>query len=301
MKKIKIYDLYENLDINTDTIIESLPVIMYFNNYDEELFYGLCMSNKGIIDEELYKVIVKLICLIKTLYLNESKYDVVNLVHQVLSNDILMCYEDKTLIIAYIYRLMNFSFTELFETVNEDAEPFTIEIIKKYVNMFNQISKLPIDTVYDHDYQFISDAFCEELEFLCDTELDEYSSKEDTYMKKMDLFSELVVKTYNLTPDKYRSTILVAERINDINKLSKFMKRMRFIDRNLDIDEYNMILEKYTDEFSSNTLEIIQRELNIDMMIGETYDDYKVVRPDDSDSSGDIAILKKILVRGDND
>lgn len=300
MKKINIYNLYKNLNVDNDTITSSLPHLMYFNSIDEEIFCSLCMNNNDNVDEEVYNSLIIIVSLIKELYFDENKNRMEEIIHRILSNDIMMSYESKVLILDYITKLLDFSFSELFELPYDESEGYTIDVIEKYINIFERISKGTINDVYNQDYNFISDSFCDELEFLGDTELSEFDDKETMCMKRLDLFSDMLVNFNYLPPEKYKSVITVAGRINNINKLSMFSKKIRFIDQNMDELEFNRIVDSYSDEFSANTLELLLEELDVDM-IEEKGSKFKIEREKEKNNSNEIIAIKKLLLKNEDE
>lgn len=300
MKKEKVYELYKKLNIDKDEILGSLPVIMYFNDVEEEMFYKLCINNKDIIDQDIYDSIIKILYLMKDFYFISSKEQVYEILNEVFENDILMSYDESSIIFDNIQRMFEYTLIDIFELDLFESEEYIVELIRKYVDIFKRISKYPVDKVYDHDYQFISDAYMEELEFLGDTEVDNDEDMISNCMKKLDLFSDLLVDSYFLSPLKYRSTILTGERFNNIHKLSKYVKRMRFVDKNLDINSHMRIIESYNDELNSNTIDMIQKQLGIEINMDET-GKFSVTRPKKGKTNyaKEDTILKNILVYKD--
>lgn len=297
MKKEKVYELYKKLNIDKDEILGSLPVIMYFNDVEEEMFYKLCINNKDIIDQDIYDSIIKILYLMKDFYYESCKEQVYEILNEIFENDVLMSYDESSIIFDNIQRMFEYTLIDVFELDLFESEEYIVELIRKYVDIFKRISKYPVDKVYDHDYQFISDAYMEELEFLCDTEVGNDEDMINNCMKKIDLFSDLLVDSYLLSPLKYRSTILTGERFNNIHKLSKYVKRMRFVDKDLDVDSHMRIIESYNDELNSNTIDMIQKQLGIEIGMDEN-GKFSVIRPEKSeiDNEKEDEILQDILV-----
>lgn len=297
MRKDRVYELYSKLDIDKDAILGSLPVIMYLNDIEEDMFYKLCINNKDKIDSDIYDSIIKILYLMKDFYFISSKEQVYEILNEIFENDVLMSYDESSLLFDNMQRMFEYTLIDVFELTLSESEEYIVELMRKYVDIFKRISKFPVDKVYDHDYQFISDAYMEEVEFLCDTEVDTDEDLISNCMKKLDLFSNLLVDSYELEPLKYRSTILTGEKFNNIHKLSRYVKSMRFVDKSLDVDSHMRVIENYSDELNSNTLDMIQKQLGIEIAM-DSSGKFNVIRPKKSkvNHKKQDEILRNILI-----
>ena len=256
MKKSNVYLIIEFLRKNKIDYTEFYDEFIKINGEEEKLLVNLLKLHNKYLTKSLVYSYFSLSHSIRSIEnYNYSRELCDQIYNEILLNDNLNDTNYQIFYIEEVVRVLNEKI--IFRAFNEseiyEPDEYLMDIIRSVGNLF-KYSDSANEIHHNQDYNFILDKFNDVLDNLIYT--DEY----DNYSRiiRLEKFIRILTKEKVLKLDNYKfeSIVEVASSIDSISKLNKFEK---VIDRMIILkdNKFNKYIEKYTDNFNKNTMDLI--------------------------------------------
>lgn len=283
MKKDNLLFLCNNLSNISMKIMTSLTMLKNLNKNVENDFIDFCVKHKDIMDEDIYDRTLQLFLNISYIIPDNTKQEIYELLSELYENEYITSSEDFNIILECLIEISIIPLAEIVDiySLSEsgyDIDNITFDILKIYINQFNDIKNLSYDKMYSQNISKINENFLTVLYDLNNTECDITEDLYSSYFNRISSYIQIIrnPEIYSMSPKRYEAFCESASYIRSSKELNKFYKRVKLLNKKMSCSEFSKKIEELNDEVNDNFISLLHKNLGIKKSSDEEVDSYYI-------------------------
>lgn len=297
MKKEIMYDIY-NL-MKEDFILIRLRDFLILSDNSAEFLYEIFQSCKEKINDDNLKAFIDMAYSTDFMTEYDLKREVKTEIKEMCLSEYIKNDQNFNEMIDVINYLLTCEYFETFDIYDKEEVDFyihfmitnLIDIIKSTLN-----EKVPINNLYTHNISFVLNSYTDVVSNLSKTESNNKELTEnDIRLNRVKYYKKILTnpEVISLNSYKYDTVVRIASKITDLEKLDKFENIIVFNKMRSNKD-FERILDDYAEEFTSVTIDRINRKLGLTVFDDKEQDEI-IYNKKITNSIAEDKIMKKIL------